>query len=153
MPSVFGVRPAAISRSVASITCARLCIFDIHANLLAGSSLDSRDGGIQQHLDALVAKQFEKRSPDIGILSARELRTSLDHRDARAKTANGLRQFEADIAAADDDKVSRDALEIERLNVGHGRSLDQTWHVGVGCASAEAQDHTICGDDSFAAAR
>ena len=86
-------------------------IFDIHTNLLARSSLDTRHGGIQQHLDALVPKEFEERSPDIGLLSARELRSSLDHREARAKTADGLRQFEADIAAADDDKVSWDARD------------------------------------------
>ena len=123
----------------------------MHADVLARASLDRREGGIQHHVDALVAKQFEKRSADIGVLSARELRTSLDHRDARTKTANGLRQFETDIAAADDDKVRRGPVKIERLHVGHGRRVGQAGHGGDACASAEAQDHAICGDDPFAA--
>ena len=42
------------------------------------------------------------------------------------QNGEGLRQFEADIAAADDDKVRRNPFKIECLNVGHGRRLGQT---------------------------
>ena len=46
-----------------------------------------------------------------------ELRPVLDHRHAAAETAVRLGEFQADVAAAEDDQVRRQAVEFQRLDV------------------------------------
>ena len=51
---------------------------------------------------------------------AGDLRASLNHGHPGAETPHGLCQFKADKAAAQDNEMFRQAVEIESFDVGHG---------------------------------
>jgi hypothetical protein len=53
------------------------------------------------------AIQILQRRADIGIFAAGKLRTLFDHRDLRAESTDRLREFQAHVAAAEDDEVLR----------------------------------------------
>jgi len=55
--------------------------------------------------DPFVAQHLLQRGSYVGILPGGEVRSRLDDRHAAAEAAIGLRQFQSDIAAADDDEV------------------------------------------------
>ena len=84
-----------------------LAVRGIHVNvdLLAGKSFDVINAGAEQHFDAFVAEKFQERGANVGIFPADELRASLDQRHFRAEAAHVLREFQADVAAAQNDKM------------------------------------------------
>jgi hypothetical protein len=59
-----------------------------------------------------------------------ELRAGFYHRHVRAEPPHGLRQFEADIAAAHHDEMLRESVEVECLDVGHRVGRRESRDVG-----------------------
>ncbi len=75
----------------------------------------------EQDVDLLVGEQAPQRVGDVGILAGEELRAVLDDGDAAAEAPVGLRELEADVAAAEDDQVLGQAVELEQLDVRQRR--------------------------------
>ena len=113
MPSVFGMRPPATSRCVPSIAPSR----EKQANGLAGSAVDAEDGGPGQDLDRLVAEETLDRLGDVRVFTMDERAVALDHGHAATETPKRLGQLDADIAAAQDDQVFREVVELQGLDV------------------------------------
>ena len=59
----------------------------------------------------------------------RQSRIPVDDRNTAAEAAHGLGQFQADIPATQNQKMDRNVVKIERLNVRQGACLGQA---GIG---------------------
>src|SRR5262249_3548362 len=79
--------------------------------------------GIQSDSGALVLDGVLDRRRDILVLMANEPRRHFDDRYLAAKAAVHLAEFEADIAAADDDEMARQKIDV------HHRRIRQIGHV------------------------
>ena len=66
----------------------------------------------------------------VRVLPAHQLRADLDHGHFGAEAAIGLRQFEAGIAAADDDQMGGQNVELERFDMGERLRGLETGNVG-----------------------
>src|SRR4029077_13290974 len=94
---------------------------DLGDDLLA--ALDEADAfGIQPDLDALALDDVFDRRRHVLVLVANEPGRHFDDRYLAAKTAVHLAEFEADIAAADNDEMVRQKIE------GHYRRIRQVGH-------------------------
>ena len=82
---------------------------------------------------------------------ATELRAGFDERHLRAEAAQGLRKFQADVAAAENDEMLRDAIEIESFDVRHGIGGGHPGSFGDGGAGTEVEEDAIAFDDARAA--
>ena len=58
-------------------------------------------------LDAFVLHQFQKCLADVRVLAFQQTRAVMNHHDATAETLHGLRKFQPDIAAAENDQALR----------------------------------------------
>src|ERR1700758_2863314 len=84
---------------------------DLGDDLVA--ALDEADAfGIQSYLDALPLDDIFDRRRDVLVLVANEPRRHFDDRYLAAKAAVHLAQFEADIAAADNDQMLRQKIDV-----------------------------------------
>ena len=101
----------------------------LEADGLAGPALDAKDPGSEMHYDAFVTQHLKDRRRDVGIFSAGELWSCLDDRHAAAEAAIGLCEFEADIAAANDDQMAGQSVELERLDIGERRSRGEAGNI------------------------
>ena len=119
MPSVFGVRPPATRRCVPSIAPRRR----VQADGLAGSPLDAIDGGPGQDLDPLVPEEPLDRLGHVRVLAVDQRAVPLDDGHAAAEAAERLRQLEAHVAAAQDDQVFREVVQVQGLDVGQRARL------------------------------
>ena len=90
-------------------------------------------------------------------------RAHLDHRDAAAEATVHLREFEADVAAADNDQMFRQEVDVHHARVGQVRHITEAGHVGDRRAAADVDKHlsgfeqivvtlTACGTRSALAA-
>src|SRR6266481_3986621 len=93
-------------------------------------SFDAAGRGIQHDLDSLIDEQVLERCGDIGIFPTRQLRAVFDHGHIRAKSTKRLREFEADIAAAEHYQMPGQAIELQRLDMRHWLSLGQAGYFG-----------------------
>ena len=119
MPSVFGVRPPATRRCVPSIAPSR----SVQANGLSGSPLDAEDGGPGQDLDPLVPEEALDRLGHVRVFAVDQRAVPFDDGHAAAETAEGLRQLEAHVAAAQDDQVFREVVQVQGLDVSQRARL------------------------------
>ena len=69
--------------------------------------------------DPLVAEQLQYRRADVSVFAAGQLLPLLDDGHPRAEAAHGLRQFQPDIAAAQDDQVLGQPVQVQQFDVGH----------------------------------
>ena len=72
------------------------------------------------HLDAFVAQHLQERRGNIGVLPRGELWSRFKDGDAAAEAPIGLREFQADIAAAEYNEVVGQAVKLEQLDIGEG---------------------------------
>jgi hypothetical protein len=96
-------------------------------------------------LNSFVTEQVQDCGGHVRIFTPGELVTSLDDGYIGAEPSKGLRQFQSDIPAADDDEVPRHAVEFERFDMRHRSSIDQSRDIGNGRARADAEDHALAG--------
>ena len=101
------------------------------------------DFRLQQDLNPFVSKQLQERRPDIRVLAARKLRSSLDDRHLGAKPPHRLRQLETDVAATEHDEMLGHSFELESFDMRHRRCIAQPGYVGYGRACAHVEKHTL----------
>jgi hypothetical protein len=106
---------------------------------------------LQQHVDALVFHQLPERVGHVGVLSFEQPRAVLDDRDAAAEAPHGLGEFQADVAAAEDDEVLGQAFQVQGLDVRHGCGSGQPGHVGYTSAGADVDEDTLAPEQARAA--
>src|SRR5580700_2968292 len=82
-------------------------------------SLNLRDLSAEQHLDSFVVKQIKEGGADVRIFALGELCASFDHGRLRSEPPHRLREFEAYIASTNHYEMTWQAIEIERLDMGH----------------------------------
>ena len=148
MPSVFGVRPAAISRSVPLVMLhAAVCVFDMHAGCARPSvprpPVQGRHSASRRCPRRETVREAQRRHPASSRLASCGPLSITVTREPKRRMA--CVQFETDIAAADDDKVrygTRSRSSACTWVMGDASARPGT--VGIACASAEAQDHAIC---------
>ena len=74
--------------------------------------------GIEVHRDAFVLEDALHRGRHVLVFVLDQPRAALDDRHLGAEAAVHLREFEPDIAAADDRQMPRQRVEIEDRRVG-----------------------------------
>ena len=79
-------------------------------------------------------------SRDVLVLARDQPRTLLDDRHLGAEAAVHLREFEADVAAADDDQMPRQRVELQDRAVGQRRHVVDAGHVGNARAAAHIDE-------------
>src|ERR1700756_5716150 len=95
---------------------------DLGDDLVA--ALDEADAfGVQPDIDALALDDVLDRRRHVLVLMAKEPRRHFDDRYPAAKAAVHLAEFEADIAAADNDEMARQKIDV------HDRRIRQIGHV------------------------
>ena len=99
--------------------------------------------GIEVHRDPLVLKDVLHRGGDVLVLVLDQPRAALDHRHLGAEAAIHLREFEPDIAAADDRQMPRQRVELEDRRVGEVVDLVEARHVGHAGAAAEIEEDAL----------
>jgi hypothetical protein len=115
-------------------------------------SLGTAQPGPEQDVDALVAEQLEDRRRDIGVFARGELRALLDDGHPRAEPPHGLCQFEPDVAAAHDNQVPGQPVQVEELDVSHRPGRGQAGQVGHCRVGAQVQEDAVAADPAGTAA-
>ena len=98
---------------------------------------------VQANLDALALEDLPDRGRDVFVLAADEPRTHLDDRDLGAEATEHLTEFEADVAAADDDEMLRQEIHRHHRAVGEERDLADAGHVGNERAAADVDEDLV----------
>ncbi len=106
-----------------------LRVASVQADGLAGSPLDAIDGCPGQHLDPLVQEEPLDRLGDVRVLAVDQRAVPLDDGHPATEAAERLGQLEADVAAAQDDQVSRELAQLKGLDVGQRASLRESSRV------------------------
>jgi hypothetical protein len=117
IPAVFETRPAAARMSLPSIFCSPDGAHG-QADAVARSALDIEASRLEEKLNPFSPQNSAHFIDDVGILAGHQLRPGLDHGHAAAEAAISLRQFEADIAAAEHHQMRGCIVEFERLDMG-----------------------------------
>src|SRR5688572_3979653 len=122
-----------------------------HANLRAGAAGNPERLGIQHDLDALVDKLLCQHFSHVRILACGELRSPLQYGHTRAEPAHGLRELEADIAAAGHDEVLGNPVELQRFDVSQGLAIGESRHFRNCRASAQVEEDPVTRNPSSTA--
>jgi hypothetical protein len=118
-PEIVGVRPPTDGQQHVRANDDRLAGGAIHANRHAVSMWLQLDAGrLGADCNPFVAEDLADGFGHVLVLAADQARAHLDHRHLRPEAAIHLREFQTDIAAADDDQVLRHRLEFEDGGVG-----------------------------------
>ncbi len=119
MPSVFGVRPPATRRCVPSIApraaCRRTDCPDLPST--------RRTACPGQDLDPLVPEELLDRLGHVRVFAVDQRAVPFDDGHAATETAERLRQLEAHVAAAQDDQVFREVVQLQGLDVSQRARL------------------------------
>ena len=143
---MFGTRPRAARRSDPSTTCSPDGVW-------SRTRTDCPDSpSTWSHRRPERARQYRPRersestcSRDIGILARKERLGPLDDRDPAAEPAEHLGELAADVAAAEDDEVFRQSVELlDRLAVQRPR-LDEPGQRRQGRPGAGVDEHLVGG--------
>ena len=103
------------------------------------------------HDDAFVAQHLENRGRNVGVFASGQLRSGFQDRHATAEAAIGLRQLQADIAAADHDQVAGQPIELQCLDIGERRCRCETRNLGYHRMGPEVENHALARQDPCAA--
>ena len=99
--------------------------------------------GLQQDFDALVRHQLQQRVRHVGVFPFEEPRAVLDDRDAAAEPPHRLGEFQADVAAAEDDEVLGQPFQVQGFDVRHRRGGGEAGHVGDAGAGADVDEDAL----------
>ena len=117
--------------------------FEVNGDRLTGFARDLRDLCVQDDVDVFVGKKAMHGVADVFVLRRKEARIAADDGDVAAETAHGLSEFEADIAAAEDDKMSRNFVELEGFDVRERLRFDETGNWFECGVSARVHDYVF----------
>ena len=151
MPAVLGTRPAATRMSLPSIVCSPEGVRTVRLTSSPDRPCTLQGLGRQQEFDAFVAEDPLHLLGDVGILPAHELRPGLDDRHAAAEATIGLRQFEADIAAAEHDQMRRQVVELQRLDMRERPGRLEAGNVRDGRVRSDVEEDLLAGQHARAA--
>src|SRR5260370_4525306 len=87
--------------------------------------------------------KVKKRIGDIFILASKQLRSTLQNGDTASETDECLREFQANIATAENDQMAGKAIEFECLYVRERFRGTKAGDVGDSRGSAEIQEHAV----------
>src|SRR3984885_13962103 len=93
---------------------------------LAGVALDAGYFCIRNDGDAFLSAHFFQSLRDIFVFVVREAAIAVDQRDLGAETAEGLGKFESDVTATQNQKMFRDVIKFQGLDVGQRLRLGQS---------------------------
>src|SRR5437773_1408778 len=105
-PEIVRIRDASNSEEDVRAFDLRRILFAayIHSDSVTALA-DVKAGGVEPEGDAFGLQNLLHCGGDVLILAAYDPRRHLDHGDTTAEAAIHLREFQADVAAADDDQV------------------------------------------------
>src|SRR6266699_5186503 len=86
-------------------------------------------------------EKLNKRIGDILVLARKQLWSTLQNGDTASKTDECLREFQANIAAAENDQMAGKAIEFECLDVRERFRGAKAGDVGDSRVSAQIQEH------------
>ncbi len=96
---------------------------DLRAALFHGHALGA---GFDD--DAFVAQDLRHPLRHVGVLARDDARHLLDDRDPRPEPPVHLAELETDVAAADDDQVLGEKVDVHHRRVGQKRDVVETRH-------------------------
>jgi hypothetical protein len=95
----------------------------------------------QAEMDAFLVEDVQERRGNILVLPRNQARALLHHRHLAAEAAHHLREFEADITAADDHEVAGQGVEGQQRTVGQRAHVLDAGHVGYESAASDIQEN------------
>ena len=122
---------------------------EFHAR--ARTARDAQHLRLQQDLDAFVLHQFQERVGHVRVFPFEKLRAALNDRHAAAEAAHRLGELQADVAAAEDDEMIGQALEIQGFDMRHRPGGGEAGHVGNAGARADVQEDALAAQQARAA--
>src|SRR5215831_19337572 len=96
-------------------------------------------------------ENLKKRIGDIVVLAREQLWPTLQNGDTASETHECLREFQANVAAAQHDHMARQAVEFERLDVRERMRGAKAGDVGDGRMGAQIQEHAVAIKRAYAA--
>ena len=99
--------------------------------------------GVEFDGDALVLEDLLDGGRDVLVLAGCQPRALLDDGDLGAEAPVHLGELERDVAAADDDEMFRQRVEVEDADVGQVVDVGQTRHVGHDGTAADVEEDLV----------
>ena len=103
------------------------------------------------NLDAVFLQDRGDSFGDVLVFVAEKLRGALDDGDAAAEAAEELREFQANVAAAEDEEMRRNFGEFHDRGAGQEGNFGKAGNVGDGGAASGIQEIAVGGEMEFAA--
>ena len=100
--------------------------------------------------DAFFFEEGLDGGGDVFVFARDEAGDLFDDGDFAAEAAEDLSEFEADVAAADDDEMARERVEFEDADVGQVGDLIDAGKVGDDGAAADVDEDLIGGEEVVA---
>ncbi len=98
---------------------------------------------MKKTFDAILLHDGENFSGNVGVFAAKQLRCSLNDGDAAAKAAKELAKFEADVPAADDQKMLGHGVQFHDGSAVEIRNVLQAFERRHGGAAASVDENFI----------
>ena len=98
---------------------------------------------VRAQADALALEDRADLGGDVIVLARQQLRHSLDHRHLGAEAPVHLREFQPDIAAADDHQVRRPEIHLHDAAVGEERNVLHARQIGHRGARADVDEDAL----------
>ena len=124
----------------------RVVLLEVEGDLVAGFAGNLGEGGVGEDVDAFGGEDLGEGFGDIGVFARKDPGGAFEDGDATAEAAQGLGEFEADVAAAEDGEVCGEGVEFEGFDVGEGLCVGEAGDGVDGGAGAGADDEGVGGE-------
>jgi hypothetical protein len=104
---------------------------------------DALDIGIRDERNPFSAEHRCHGCCDVGVLAHQQPLSLLTDRDSRSKAGHRLGELERDVAAAQDEQVFRQGVEVEKFDMGHSRRRLEPREVRLRGEGAEVEEHPV----------
>ena len=145
------MRPVATRMSLPSIACSPEAVRTETATSSPERPRTSRISAATMKLNAFRAEDALQFIGNVRILSGHDPGGGFDDGHPAAETAIGLRHFEADIAAADQDHMRRQIIEFERLDMRQRPGRLEAGNVRNCRMRAQVEENPLAGEHARAA--
>ena len=105
----------------------------------------------REDVDAFTAQNPAHLLGDVRIFASHDVWAGLNDRHPAAEATIGLRHFDAGVAATQDDKVRRQVIQFEGLDMGQRARFRQTGNIGNGGMRSDI-DHKLVAEKHASAA-
>jgi hypothetical protein len=123
---------------------------EFHGDAIARAG-DFFDGGVEMKLEAVFPEDAGDGFGDVLVFSAEELRIALENGDATAEAAKELREFEADVASAENKEMRGNFGEFHDRSAIQVGDVRQARNIGNGGAASRVDEKLVGGEVEFAA--